>query len=69
MKAARRRERPARPPAADPAFAGVDLDAAVDPAALIGRSPEQVDEFLAEVVAPIRKKFPSIKPQGDELHV
>ena len=40
---------------ADKAFAGVDLDAAVDPAKLTGRSTEQVDEFLAEVVAPIRR--------------
>ena len=41
----------------DQAFAGVDLDAAVDPAALTGRSAEQVDEFLAEVVRPIRTRY------------
>ena len=41
----------------DTAFAGVDLEAAVDPAKLTGRSAEQVDEFLAEVVAPIRAKY------------
>jgi len=39
--------------AADPAFAGVDLDAALDPRKFIGRAPEQVDEFLAEVIEPI----------------
>ena len=52
----------------DKAFAQVDLDAAIDPASLTGRSAEQVDEFLAEVVAPIRRRC------GDagsavELHV
>ena len=41
----------------DKAFAAVDLDAAVDPHSLTGRSAEQVDEFLAEVVAPIRKRY------------
>jgi adenylosuccinate lyase len=38
------------------AFAKVDLQAAVDPATLTGRSAEQVDEFLAEVVEPIRAR-------------
>ena len=42
--------------AGDAAFAGVDLGAATDPKTLIGRAPEQVDEFLAEVVEPIRQK-------------
>jgi adenylosuccinate lyase len=32
---------------------GVDLTAAADPARYIGRAPEQVDEFLSEVVDPI----------------
>jgi adenylosuccinate lyase len=41
----------------DGAFAGVDLDAAMDPAAFIGRAPEQVDHFLADVVEPIRKRY------------
>ena len=41
--------------AADPAF-GVPLDdlrAALDPHRFVGRAPEQVDEFLDEVVAPL----------------
>jgi adenylosuccinate lyase len=41
----------------DSAFACVDFDAAIDPAKLTGRSATQVDEFLAEVVAPIRKRY------------
>ena len=43
--------------AADDAFAGVDLAAAVDPSRLTGRSAQQVDEFLAEVVEPIRTRY------------
>ena len=39
--------------AADKAFAGVDLAAAVDASKLTGRSAEQVDEFLADVVGPV----------------
>ena len=45
----------------DKAFAKVDLAAATDPATLTGRSAEQVDEFLAEIVEPIRGRY------GDSL--
>jgi adenylosuccinate lyase len=45
----------------DEAFAGVDLDAAVDARSLTGRSAEQVDEFLSVVVGPIRERY------GEEL--
>jgi adenylosuccinate lyase len=44
--------------AADAAFAAVDLKGALDPAKYVGRAPQQVDEFLAEVVEPIRAKYP-----------
>jgi adenylosuccinate lyase len=44
--------------AADPAFAKLDLAAVLTPADFVGRAPEQVDEFLAEVIAPIRAKYP-----------
>jgi adenylosuccinate lyase len=44
--------------AADPAFAKVDLNAVVDPSQFVGRAPEQVDEFTAEVIAPIRARYP-----------
>lgn len=42
---------------ADPAFAEVDIDAALDPQAFVGRAPEQVDQFIDEVIAPIRQRF------------
>ncbi|MCI0365306.1 MAG: hypothetical protein L0219_15665 [Phycisphaerales bacterium] len=41
----------------DKAFAAVDIDAAIDPAKLTGRSSQQVDQFLAEVLAPIRQRY------------
>ncbi|HTN77835.1 MAG TPA: adenylosuccinate lyase [Pirellulaceae bacterium] len=43
--------------ARDPVFAGVNLAAALAPLQYVGRAPEQVDEFVAEVVAPIRKRY------------
>ncbi len=45
----------------DSAFAGVDLQAALDVRQYIGRAPEQVDAFLSQVVEPIRSRY------GDDL--
>jgi adenylosuccinate lyase len=50
--------------AADPAFAAVDLKAALNPHDLVGRSPQQVDEFVAEVVGPIRTRYAE-RPASD----
>ena len=55
--------------AADEAFAGVDLKAAVDPERLIGRSEAQVDSFLEEVVAPIRRRYGDHPPDQESLRV
>jgi adenylosuccinate lyase len=49
----------------DDAFAGVDLGAAVDARSLVGRSPEQVDEFIGEVVEPIRQRYPAAANRED----
>jgi len=46
--------------AADPAFASVDLSEALDARRFIGRAPQQVDEFLADVVAPIRRRYSDV---------
>lgn len=43
--------------ASDAAFASVDLNAALDPIAFVGRAPEQVDEFIATHIAPIRERY------------
>ncbi len=55
--------------ASDAAFAGLDLNAMLDPAHFVGRAPQQVDEFLAEVVAPIRAKYPEALTQRAEIRV
>lgn len=39
------------------AFKGIDLDDVLEPHKYVGRAPEQVDAFLAEVVAPIRERY------------
>jgi adenylosuccinate lyase len=43
--------------AADEAFAGVDWQAVMDPAHFVGRAPQQVDEFVQQIVAPIRRRY------------
>jgi adenylosuccinate lyase len=53
----------------DKAFAAVDLDATVDPHSLTGRSAEQVDEFLTEVVGPIRQRYGGAGKTSDEVRV
>ncbi len=49
----------------DSAFAGVDLDSLTDPAQFIGRAPEQVDEFLAEVIDPVLQRYPSTETTAE----
>jgi len=43
-------------------FENIDLDAAMDAQQFIGRAPQQVDQFIEQVVAPIRQRYP------DALH-
>ena len=54
---------------ADEAFAGIDIDALLDPAAFVGRAPQQVDEFLAEHVEPVRRRYQDVLGEGAELNV
>lgn len=53
----------------DKAFAAVNLDEMADPSQLVGRAPEQVDEFLDEVVGPIRKRYADKRANQEELRV
>src|SRR5262249_55295080 len=39
------------------AFAKVDFDAVLDPRGFVGRAPEQVTEFVADSVEPIRHRY------------
>jgi len=43
--------------AKDPAFAKVNVTAALAPSQFVGRAPEQVDAFIADVVEPIRRRY------------
>jgi adenylosuccinate lyase len=55
--------------AGDPKFAKVDLKKSLDPASFVGRAPQQVDEFLADVAAPIRKRYEAAINQSAEVRV
>lgn len=57
--------------AADPTFGMPmdDLRAAADPARFVGRAPEQVDEFLADVVVPLLGAKSDLTPAKEEVRV
>ncbi|MCC9605623.1 adenylosuccinate lyase [Blastopirellula sp. JC732] len=54
---------------ADEDFPEIDMEKVLEPSQYVGRSPEQVDEFLANIVAPIRSRFESQLAQKEELRV
>lgn len=54
---------------ADPAFPEFNAEEILDPRRYVGRAPEQVDDFLAEVVAPIQAKYTNVKLVSEELKV
>jgi len=51
------------------AFAKVDFAKTLDASQFVGRAPEQVDEFLAEVVQPIRERYRDLKTAAGEIRV
>ena len=53
----------------DPAFASVDLSAALEPSRFVGRAPEQVDRFVRQVVEPIRARYAGELDVGSDLKV
>ncbi len=53
----------------EPAFAGVDFAAALDPRQFVGRASEQVAEFLAEHVAAVRSLYAGTAAGEAELSV
>jgi adenylosuccinate lyase len=55
--------------AADPSFAKTNVLVALDPAQFVGRAPEQVDEFIAEVVEPIRRRYAASACPSSEVRV
>ena len=55
--------------AGDKAFTAIDLTATLNPAQFVGRAPEQVDEFIGQIVDPIRKKYPEALGEKADVHV
>jgi len=47
----------------------VDLSDVLAPARFIGRAPEQVEEFVERIVAPIRTRYASSLGAGGDLNV
>ena len=54
---------------ADPAFSTVDFVNVLSPTDYVGRAPEQVDEYLAEVVKPILRRYRKALNRKVELSV
>jgi adenylosuccinate lyase len=54
---------------ADVAFARIDFEKTLDPASYIGRSAQQVDEFIRGVLTPIRRKYRKELNRKVELNV
>ena len=54
---------------ADDAFSDVDFSKVMNPKAYVGRAPEQVLEFVTEVVSPIRRKYRKALNRNVELKV
>src|SRR5579884_932647 len=53
----------------DPLLAGVNFDAILEQGQFIGRAPQQVDEFLSEVIEPIRRRYQHLLGQIAEVSV
>jgi adenylosuccinate lyase len=52
---------------ADPLLARVNFDRVLDQGRFVGRAPEQVDEFIAQEVDPIRQRFPHLLNQQADI--
>ena len=53
----------------DGAFAGVSFEALLEPSSFVGRAPEQVDEFLAACVEPVRRRYADRLGTSAELEI
>lgn len=54
---------------ADPTYERLDLESLVNPNAFVGRAPQQVDEFIAEVVEPILQRLGRPHDLQADVHV
>lgn len=55
--------------AADPDFSAVDFSSVMDPLQYIGRAPQQVDEFVEQVVQPVARRYSGQAADPVELRV
>ena len=55
--------------AKDDAFADVDVQGELDSSSFVGRAPEQVDDFLADVIEPLVQQFGHDDGEQEELRV
>lgn len=53
----------------DAAFAQLDLATLTDARQFVGRAPQQVQEFLAEVVGPLLERFGELETEAVQIHV
>jgi len=54
---------------ADIAFAKINFEKILDPTSYVGRAPQQVDEFLKDVITPIRNRYRKELTRKAELNV
>ena len=54
---------------AETMFAGIDVAKELDPARYVGRSAEQVDEFVEQEVRPVRKRYAGALGQRGDVTV
>jgi adenylosuccinate lyase len=52
---------------ADPMFAGIDVARELQPGRFVGRSPEQVDDFIQQEIHPIRVRYAAALGQKGEV--
>ena len=50
-------------------FARLDFSATMDPSQFVGRAPQQVEEFIAQIVHPIRQRYPQASSIQAEVNV
>jgi adenylosuccinate lyase len=50
----------------DPAFPPLDLEGVLDPSRYIGRAARQVDDFLAQEIEPIRRRYPDRRSEDPD---
>lgn len=55
--------------AKDPAFPPMPINSDAERTKLVGRAPQQVDDFIRQEVEPIRRRFPSLAKQQAEVTV